>query len=102
MPNQTTIATSYDYDNSGRLVRESTVSSYSAGNMSTTEKIYLYDESGVIGMIYTADGTSTAYYFRRNLQGDVVAIYNELGAVQAKYSYDAFGACTVTDSKSNY
>ena len=66
--------------------------------MSTTEKIYLYDESGVIGMIYTADGTSTAYYFRRNLYGDVVAIYNRKGTKQAEYAYDAYGNCTIIDN----
>ena len=98
MPSQTTIATSYDYDNSGRLIRENIVSSYSAGNMSTTEKIYLYDESGVIGMVYTADGTSATYYFRRNLQGDVVAIYNRKGQKQAEYAYDAYGNCTIIDN----
>ena len=38
------------------------------------------------------------YYYQKNLQGDVIAIYDTAGAVQAKYSYDAFGNCTVTDS----
>ena len=38
------------------------------------------------------------FYYQKNLQGDVVAIYDTAGAVQAKYSYDAFGNCTITDS----
>ena len=46
------------------------------GNFITTEKLFLYDEPGVIGMIYTANGTSTTHYFQRNIQGDVVAIYD--------------------------
>ena len=36
------------------------------------------------------------YYFQRNLQGDVVAIYNTNGAKVGGYAYDAYGNCTVT------
>ena len=94
-PSNTTVNTSYDYDLSGRLIREKVVSCYVIGNFITTEKLYLYDESGVIGMIYTNNGTSTTYYFQRNIQGDVVAIYDTNGNKVTEYAYDAFGNCTI-------
>lgn len=38
-----------------------------------------------------------AYYFYKNLQGDVIAITNAKGAEIARYSYDAWGVCAVTE-----
>ena len=48
---------------------------------------YYYDESGVCGMNY--DGTE--YYFRKNIFGDVMAVYDRLGNLQCTYKYDAWG-----------
>ena len=54
---------------------------------------YLYDnEDSVCGLIYN----NTPYYFKKNLQGDVIQIVNETGLPVANYSYDAWGVCTVT------
>ena len=54
---------------------------------------YLYDaEDQVCGMVYEGN----AYYFYKNLQGDVIAITNAKGVEIARYSYDAWGVCTVT------
>ena len=50
---------------------------------------YMYDAKGASGMI--VDGTK--YYFRKNIFGDVVEIYNESGAKCAEYTYDAWGTC---------
>ena len=53
----------------------------------------LYDLDGTVcGINYNG----TAYYFYKNLQGDVIAITNDVGTVVAKYVYDAWGKCTVT------
>ena len=52
----------------------------------------LYDnEDGVCGIEYNG----TAYYFLKNLQGDVIALTDSTGKAVAKYSYDAWGVCTV-------
>ncbi|MBE6767674.1 MAG: RHS repeat-associated core domain-containing protein [Ruminococcaceae bacterium] len=52
----------------------------------------LYDnEDAVCGIVY--DGN--AFYFQKNLQGDIIAITNHTGAVVARYSYDAWGVCKV-------
>ena len=50
--------------------------------------IPLYDLDGTVcGIKYNG----TAYYFYKNLQGDVIAITNDAGATIARYTYDAWG-----------
>ena len=53
----------------------------------------LYDnEDSVCGIIYN----TIPYYFVKNLQGDIIAIVDKNSETVAKYSYDAWGVCTVT------
>ena len=48
----------------------------------------LYDnEDGVCGVIYNNE----PFYFQKNLQGDVIAIYDRNTEVVARYTYDAWG-----------
>ena len=54
--------------------------------------IPLYDnEDSVCGILYNDE----PYYFIKNLQGDVIAIVNKDAETVARYSYDAWGMCTV-------
>ena len=86
----------YSYDESGRLIREFCTTHYDDGTDSTREFIFLYDESGIIGTMYSLNGAvAQPYYYRRNAQGDVIAIYDQYGSRKAEYAYDAFGNCTV-------
>jgi len=64
--------------------------------------VFLYDESGIIGIARTVGSTTNAYYFQRNLLGDVVAIYDTSGNMVAKYLYDAWGNCTISSETTNY
>ena len=61
---------------------------------------FLYDASGrAVGMWYeNANGARSRYFYERNLQGDIVAIVNNLGEIRATYTYDAWGNCTVTNA----
>jgi len=64
---------------------------------------YIYDEMGSIaGMRYRtsnyAEGVFDEYLFEKNLQGDVVAIYNANGTKLVSYTYDAWGKVTTTYS----
>lgn len=64
--------------------------------------VYLYDESGSpIGMQYRtksmAEGTFYTYLFEKNLQGDIIAVYNTSGTKLVSYVYDAWGNVTVTN-----
>ena len=53
----------------------------------------LYDnEDAVCGVIYNG----TPYYFQKNLQGDIIAITDRNAETVARYTYDAWGVCTVT------
>ena len=89
----------YTYDNNGRLIRERRSENYKLEYSITREFTYLYDESGMIGFTYSYEGaTPQAYYYQRNLLGDVIAIYNANGVKQAGYAYDAWGNCTITNS----
>ena len=94
-----TYNTTYNYDNSGRLLREYCTEKYISGTTNKREFIYLYDESSIIGVLYSYNGSSpTPYYYHRNLQGDVIAIYDASGYTKAEYTYDAWGNCKVTNS----
>ena len=91
--------TAYIYDNSGRLIREARTYSYSDGTSYALEFIFLYDESGMIGVQFKdGDAAPQLFYYQRNLQGDVVAIYNANGVKQAGYAYDAYGNCKIVNS----
>lgn len=85
------------------MVREHRTYTYSNNSSYSLEFIFLYDESGMVGVQFKdGDAAAKVYYYQKNLQGDVIAIYDTAGAVQAKYSYDAFGNCTVTDSTNSH
>ena len=93
--NQSIVNTSYVYDYFGRLVRETVTNSYVVGVINTEIKTFLYDDQGLVGMIHEANGTTNTYYFHRNLQGDILGIYDTNGNSVAQYSYNAFGICTI-------
>ena len=70
------------YWQSGNLVMERWVK-----NGTENYIYYYYDESGVCGMNYNGK----EYYYRKNIFGDVIAIYDAFCNLQCKYVYDAWG-----------
>ena len=63
--------------------------------------VYLYDASGnPIGMQYRNTlydmGAYDNFWFEKNLQGDIVAVYNAAGTKLISYTYDAWGNFTTT------
>ena len=48
---------------------------------------YYYDDAGVAGFEYNGQ----KYVYRKNLQGDIVAILDECGCTRGTYEYDAWG-----------
>ena len=54
--------------------------------------IYILDK--VVGFIYN----NSRYYYQRNIQNDIVAIYREDGTLVCKYVYDAYGRHKVLDA----
>ena len=43
------------------------------------------------------EGEFYTYLFEKNLQGDIIAVYNTSGTKLVSYVYDAWGNCTVTN-----
>ena len=61
------------------------------------ELVPMYDnEDNVCGIIYN----DSPFYFLKNLQGDVIALVDKSGKAVARYSYDAWGVCTIQSDTS--
>ncbi len=88
------VTTTY-YVNGGQIVAEKT---------DTRTIVYIYDAtSAPIGMMYRttsyAANTWDVFWYEKNLQGDIIAIYNASGTKVATYTYsDAWGNFTVSYS----
>ena len=68
--------------------------------------IYIYDEAGSpIGLMYRnstyASGVYDSFFFEKNLQGDVIAVYDATGTKIGSYTYDAWGNFTTTVTSGN-
>ena len=97
----TRVTTNYTYDLSGRLVREQATEVDSELVNYTREFVYLYDGDTIVGVVFTRSGTTSTYYFDRNIKGDVVGIFNSSGTQVAKYEYDAWGNSRLSTLVSN-
>ena len=65
----------YTYDGNGKLIRQS------------NGLEFFYDHTGVAGMKYN-DAT---YIYRKDVQGNIIALLDSSGTVVVKYTYDAWG-----------
>ena len=66
--------------------------------------VYIYDAAGQpIGMSHFQDGTLVdTYLYEKNIQGDVVAVYDYAGDLVVRYAYNAWGAVSETEYGSEY
>lgn len=86
-----------DYDHNGLRVKKGNRTYYWQNKTLIMERwtkdgtenyiYYYYDESGVCGMNYNGK----EYYYLKNIFGDVIAVYDDLGNLQCSYAYDAWG-----------
>ena len=84
--------TYYDRDASVNLVHETR-------NDGANHLYYYYDANGSIGSI---SYNGVRYAFRKNLQGDVIAILDTSANIVARYTYDAWGRIlSITDGNGN-
>jgi len=59
---------------------------------------FFYDADGILGFIYN----NCAYYYAKNLQGDVLSVLDSYGLTVCEYTYDSWGKLiTVTDDSGN-
>lgn len=102
----------YTYDDTGRRIQKTgegmTTDYVYDGDRMIAEVsnwytiVYIYDDGNVpIGMLYRAsdDTLWTKYWFEKNLQGDIIAIWTHGGVKCVSYTYDAWGNYT---SKTHY
>ena len=88
------VETTY-YVNGGQIAAEKT---------GTRTIVYIYDATGTpIGMMYRAtsyaENTWDIFWYEKNLQGDIIAVYNSAGTKVATYTYtDAWGNHSVSYS----
>ena len=66
-----------------------------------TTIVYIYDAEGAaIGMLYRestySENTFDAFFYERNLMGDVIAVYSADGTKLISYAYDAWGNVSTT------
>ena len=84
------VTTSY-YLNGSQIMAEET-----NGNIT----VYLYNNTGIIGFQYRASTYAAdvwdTYFYEKNLQGDIIAVYTADGVKKLSYTYDAWGNFTVT------
>ena len=82
----------YTY-NGSTLVQEKIVTS---GSQTTEYLTFLYNSEGPTGFVYN----NTLYTYRKNIFGDIIAVYNGTSKV-AEYAYDAYGNCTIVFATGN-
>ena len=102
---------SFTYDDTGirqsKTVNGVTTNYYWLGSMLVAEEtagnvtVYLYDDTGApIGFQYRTPGYAEdvwdTYLYEKNLQGDIIAVYNLAGTKLVSYTYDAWGNFTTT------
>ena len=82
----------YYYDHSyvldgSKILKETILYSSAFNGNYTTILEYYYDESGISSFRHNG----AYYYYLKNLQGDVIGIIDNTGAVVVEYAYDAWG-----------
>ena len=55
---------------------------------------YYYGADGLKGFSHSTKGN---FYYRKNVLGDIIEIIDSFGTVKGKYSYTAFGECTILE-----
>ena len=91
----------FAYDAQGkRLSKNTTKYYYNSANeliASSDGMEYFYGSAGLIGFVYAGQ----QYVYRKNLQGDIIAILDSNGTVVVQYVYDAWGESLVLDAEGN-
>ena len=77
---------SFTYDSNGRLIKQS------------NGLEFIYDNSGVIGLKYSGN----TYFYRRDAQGNIIALIDNNGAIVVEYKYDAWGNHEAVVADGNY
>ena len=103
---------SFTYNDEGirtsKIVNGVTTTYYLSGSTIIAEEtsgnltVYIYDASGSpIGMQYHgasyAEDVWDVFWYEKNLQGDIVAVYDSSGMLLIEYNYSAYGRTKIID-----
>ncbi len=90
--------TTFAYDGLGRRIRKNGLQFLydSENNLIYQSKglEFIYDTTGVAGLKYN----DSVYFYRKDAQGNIIAILDSNGTVVVKYNYDAWGRHNITDA----
>ena len=86
----------FKYDGRGRRIGKGDVTYYYDSQdrlIKTSDGLeFFYDMTGLSSFKYNA----SMYFYRKDIQGNIIAILDSLGKVVVQYNYDAWGKCSVT------
>ena len=103
---KTYLGITHSYELNGTRILSERIYDSSLGDDVTLQ--YIYDESGApVGLRYRDNTTYGVdefdyFWYEKNLQGDVIAIYTEAGVKIGTYDYDAWGNCTAKGSSFSF
>ena len=80
--------TNYFLDGTRILAQVDTVTGVDDTTVTTTTE-YIYGADGITGFVLEG----IPYYYKKNLQGDIIAILDKDLQIVTKYAYDAWGNC---------
>jgi len=93
--------TTFEYDAQGRRTKKDDVTFYYDSNGRLLKQSngleFFYDTMGLIGVMYD----NVRYVYRKDVQGNIIAILDSTGKVVVEYKYDAWGNHKVLDSNGN-
>ncbi len=90
--------TSFEYDGLGRRIKKNDIEYSYDGNGRLIKQSdgleYYYDTTGLLGFTYK----NISYVYRKDIQGNIIGILDNIGRVVVEYNYDAWGRHTVSGS----
>ena len=90
--------TSFEYDGMGRRIKKNDIEySYDCNGRLIKQSDgleYYYDTTGLLGFSYN----DRNYVYRKDIQGNIIGILDNIGRVVVEYNYDAWGRHTVSGS----
>ena len=91
----------FDYDAQGARIKKNDIEYYYDSRERLLKQSngleFFYDTMGLVGVTYNG----ASYVYRKDIQGNIIALLDSNGNVVVQYKYDAWGNHKVLDAKGN-